>query len=100
MQNPSDETLTKAALERIAQCRDLRLKEIMTNLVSHLHSFAREINLRPGEWTKAINFLIDTGRMCDERRNEFVLLSDTLGLSAVVDEIANRGKPQSATESS
>jgi hydroxyquinol 1,2-dioxygenase len=100
VQNPSDESLTKAALERIAQCPDPRLREIMTSLVSHLHSFAREINLRPDEWTTAINFLIDTGQMCDERRNEFVLLSDTLGLSAVVDEIANRGKPQSATESS
>jgi catechol 1,2-dioxygenase len=72
----------------------------MTSLVTHLHTFAREINLRPDEWTTAINFLIDTGRMCDERRNEFVLLSDTLGLSAVVDEIANRGKPRSVTESS
>jgi len=45
----------------------------MTSLVSHLHSFAREVNLRPDEWTTAINFLIETGRMCDERRNEFVL---------------------------
>jgi catechol 1,2-dioxygenase len=100
VQNSTDETLTKAALERIAQCPDPRLKEVMTSLVSHLHSFARAVNLRPDEWTTAINFLIETGRMCDERRNEFVLLSDTLGLSAVVDEIANRGKPQSATESS
>jgi hydroxyquinol 1,2-dioxygenase len=100
VQNPTDESLTKAALERIAQCPDPRLREVMTSLVSHLHSFAREINLRPDEWTTAINFLIHTGRMCDERRNEFVLLSDTLGLSAVVDEIANRGKPPSATESS
>jgi len=79
---------------------DPPLTEVMTSLVSHLHSFAREVNLRPDEWATAINFLIETGRMCDERRNEFVLLSDTLGLSAVVDEIANRGKPQSATESS
>lgn len=72
----------------------------MTSLVSHLHSFARDVSLRPDEWTKAIDFLIETGRMCDDRRNEFVLLSDTLGLSAVVDEIANVGKPKSATESS
>jgi len=98
--NSSNETLTKAALERIAQCPDPRLKEVMTSLVSHLHTFAREVNLRADEWATAINFLIETGRMCDERRNEFVLLSDTLGLSAVVDEIANREKPKSATESS
>ncbi|HSU91482.1 MAG TPA: dioxygenase [Sporolactobacillaceae bacterium] len=100
MHNSSNETLTKAALERIAQCPDPRLKEVMTSLVSHLHTFAREVNLRADEWATAINFLIETGRMCDERRNEFVLLSDTLGLSAVVDEIANREKPKSATESS
>jgi hydroxyquinol 1,2-dioxygenase len=100
VQNSSDEALTKAALERIAQCADPRLKEVMTSLVSHLHTFARDVNLRPDEWATAINFLIETGRMCDERRNEFVLLSDTLGLSAVVDEIANREKPRSATESS
>jgi len=100
MQNPSEENLTRAALERIAQCKQPRLREIVTSLVSHLHSFARDVSLRPDEWTEAINFLIETGRMCDDRRNEFVLLSDTLGLSAVVDEIANRGKPKSATESS
>jgi catechol 1,2-dioxygenase len=100
MKNPAGENLTTAALERIAQCPDPRLKEIMTSLVTHLHSFAREVNLRLDEWTKAIDFLIETGRMCDDRRNEFILLSDTLGLSAVVDEIASRGKPKSATESS
>src|SRR5260370_10342280 len=100
MKNPANEKLTSAALERIAQCPDLRLREIMTSLVTHLHSFAREINLQLDEWTKAIDFLIETGRMCDDRRNEFILLSDPLGRSAVVDEIGSRGKPKSATESS
>jgi hydroxyquinol 1,2-dioxygenase len=99
MQNSSKD-VTAAALERIAQCPDPRLREIMTSLVTHLHSFARDVNLRLDEWTKAVDFLIATGQMCDDRRNEFILLSDTLGLSAVVDEIGGRGKPKSATESS
>lgn len=100
MKNPPEDNLTQVALERIAQSPDPRLREIMTSLVGHLHSFAREVNLRPDEWMKAIEFLIATGKLCDDRRNEFILLSDTLGLSAVVDRIANQDQPASATESS
>src|ERR1700683_596100 len=100
MKNPAEDNLTRVALERIAQCPDPRLREVMTSLITHLHSFAREVSLRPEEWMKAIDFLIETGKLCDDRRNEFILLSDTLGLSAVVDRIANQDQPASATESS
>src|SRR5580700_8250428 len=100
MKNHTEDNLTTTALERIAQCPDPRLREVMTSLITHLHRFAREVNLRPDEWMKAIEFLIETGKLCDDRRNEFILLSDTLGLSAVVDRIANQDQPASATESS
>jgi catechol 1,2-dioxygenase len=100
MKNPSEDNLTRAALDRIALCSDPRLREVMTSLIGHLHSFAREVSLQPDEWMKAIEFLIETGKLCDDRRNEFILLSDTLGLSAVVDRIANHDKPALATESS
>jgi hydroxyquinol 1,2-dioxygenase len=100
MRNLDQNTVTESALERLAQCPNPRLKEVMTALIRHLHEFAREVKLTPAEWMKGIEFLTDVGHITDDKRQEFILLSDTLGLSALVDLLANRGKSEKATESS
>ena len=100
MRNLDQHTVTESALERIAQCPDPRLKQVMTALIRHLHEFAREVKLTPAEWMKGIEFLTEVGHITDDKRQEFILLSDTLGLSALVDILANRGKSEAATESS
>src|ERR1700676_5449178 len=100
MRNLDQHTVTESALERIAECSNPRLKEVMTALIRHLHEFAREVELTPEEWMKGINFLTDVGHITDDKRQEFILLSDTLGLSALVDLLANRGKSEKTTESS
>lgn len=74
-----------------------RIKEVMASLVNHLHAFAKDINLTQEEWDFAIDFLTRTGQMCSNERQEFILLSDALGFSMLVDAINNR-RPQGATE--
>lgn len=74
-----------------------RLAEVMASLVRHLHSFAKDIHLTTEEWEIAIGFLTRTGQICNAERQEFILLSDTLGLSMLVDAINNR-RPVGATE--
>jgi protocatechuate 3,4-dioxygenase beta subunit len=94
----TEETLTDIVVAGMANGRDARAREIATSLVRHLHAFVREVRLTPAEWMDGINFLTATGHLCDEKRQEFILLSDTLGVSMLVDAIANR-KPSGATES-
>src|SRR5882762_6685128 len=67
-----------------------RLREVMTLLIRHLHSFVREAGLTQAEWQTGIEFLTRTGQMCSETRQEFILLSDILGVSMLVDAIANQ----------
>lgn len=74
-----------------------RLAAVMACLVKHLHNFAREIELTQEEWEFGIDFLTRTGQICTQERQEFILLSDTLGLSMLVDAINNR-RPEGATE--
>ena len=74
-----------------------RLREIMTALVKHLHNAVKEIEPTHDEWMAAIKFLTDTGHMCTDWRQEFILLSDTLGVSMLVDSINHR-RPNGATE--
>ncbi len=74
-----------------------RLAQVMASLVRHLHSFARDVELTQQEWEYAIGFLTRTGQICSAERQEFILLSDTLGLSMLVDAINNR-RPDGATE--
>ena len=78
------QTLTQAVIERLGDCNDARFKQVMTALVQHLHDFARDVDLKPQEWINAIQFLTDTGKACNDKRQEFILLSDTLGLSMLV----------------
>jgi len=74
-----------------------RLRQIMTSLVTHLHAFARDVELTQQEWEYAVDFLTRTGQICSNERQEFVLLSDTLGFSMLVDAINSR-RPSGATE--
>ncbi|OZI37311.1 6-chlorohydroxyquinol-1,2-dioxygenase [Bordetella genomosp. 10] len=74
-----------------------RLRRVMASLVSHLHAFIKDVQLTQEEWEFAIEFLTRTGQICSEERQEFILLSDTLGVSMLVDAINNR-RPSGATE--
>jgi hydroxyquinol 1,2-dioxygenase len=85
-------------LARHAETRDPRLKRIMTSIVQHLHAFARDVELSEDELYQGIQFLTDVGHITDEKRQEFILLSDALGLSMLVTALSNR-KPAGCTES-
>ena len=77
-------SITDAVIARMADCHDPRFKQVMTSLVRHLHDFARDVDLKGDEWFQAIEFLTACGKACDEKRQEFILLSDTLGVSMLV----------------
>lgn len=98
MQQSVGSELTAAVLARMGETADPRLRQIMTSLVDHLHAFVREVALTPQEWERAIAFLTETGQRCDGTRQEFILLSDILGVSMLVDALSHR-KEQGATES-
>ena len=98
MREFNEDTLTEAVIARIGNTPDPRLKEVMTSLVTHLHAFVREVRPTPEEWFAGIQFLTETGKMCDDKRQEFILASDTLGVSMLVDFL-NYGKHPEATES-
>jgi hydroxyquinol 1,2-dioxygenase len=84
MSEYNQQKLTDDVLATFANTPDPRLRELMTALVRHVHAFAREVDLKPGEWQAGLDFLTRTGQISTERRPEFVLLSDTLGLSMMV----------------
>lgn len=90
MTTTTEATITDRVLESLAGTADPRLKQVMTSLISHLHAFIREVELTEAEWWQAIQFLTAVGQMCDDRRQEFILLSDTLGVSMLVDAINHR----------
>jgi hydroxyquinol 1,2-dioxygenase len=92
----TEENLTDLAIERWQNIPDPRLRQIMTSLIKHLHGFVREIEPTPQEWFTAIDWLTRTGQMCDAKRQEFILTSDVLGVSMLMDAINNR-RPSGAT---
>jgi hydroxyquinol 1,2-dioxygenase len=94
----TEDDITAEVLRRFEGTPDPRLREIMLSLTRHIHSFVKDVRLVEGEWWKAIEFLTATGQMCSDKRQEFILLSDTMGVSMLVDLISN-GKPAGATES-
>ncbi len=94
----SPEAITAQVLARLEATPDPRLREIMGALVAHLHGFVTEVGLTEEEWAAGIGILTATGEITDERRQEFILWSDTLGVSMLVDAIAN-ASPSGATES-
>src|SRR6185503_20578701 len=84
MRNLDDNTITDAVLAAMADSPNERLKVMITSLVRHLHDFAREVYLTEDEWFEGIRFLTEAGRITDDKRQEFILLSDVLGLSMLV----------------
>ena len=99
MRDLTEETLTRAALHKLSETSDPRLKEIMSSFIQCLHTFLREVEPTQDEWFEAIQFLTEIGQKCSEKRQEFILMSDVLGASMLIDAINNR-KIAGATESS
>jgi catechol 1,2-dioxygenase len=97
MRNLTEQNITEAVLTTFDHTPNPRLKQILTSLVKHLHAFVREVELTEEEWMYGIQFLTRTGQMCDDKRQEFILLSDTLGVTTLKDIINNR-KPPGVTE--
>jgi hydroxyquinol 1,2-dioxygenase len=98
MRNFDENTITEAVLERVSHAQNPRIRQISEAVVRHLHDMVREIRPTQEEWAFAIDFLTRTGKMCDDKRQEFILLSDTLGVSMLVDAI-NHGSGEGLTES-
>jgi hydroxyquinol 1,2-dioxygenase len=84
MREFDEKSITEAVIGRLSKCDDPRFKRVMTALITHLHGFVREVQLTEAEWLAAIQFLTDVGRTCTDKRQEFILLSDTLGVSVLV----------------
>jgi hydroxyquinol 1,2-dioxygenase len=80
----TEDDLTQAVLDRLGGAGDARFAEVMRSLIKHLHAFIRDVDLRPDEWMAGIQFLTAVGQACDDKRQEFILLSDTLGASMMV----------------
>ncbi|MGY2085725.1 dioxygenase family protein [Blastococcus sp. SYSU DS0539] len=94
MQLVTEDNITDLAVERWATARDPRLAEVMTALVRHLHDFAREVRLTEAEWMAAVQWLTATGKISSEKREEFILASDVLGLSMLVVQMNHRLDPR------
>jgi catechol 1,2-dioxygenase len=94
----TEETATGAVVASFAGAADPRLREILGSLVRHLHGFVREVEPSFAEWEQAVGFLTATGQKCDDTRQEFILLSDVLGVTMLVDAVNHRKAPE-ATES-
>ena len=97
MRQFTEDTLTAAVVARLKDTKDKRFREIMTSAVKHLHAFAREVHLTEEEWFEGIKFLTAVGQKCDDKRQEFILLSDILGLSMMVCALNHKTAP-GATE--
>ena len=93
-------TVTDAVLAQMATTGNPRLREIMASLVRHMHDFARDVKLTPDEWLTAIGFLTRVGQKCTPARQEFILLSDVLGLSALVNLMHDQAAEELGTTSS
>ena len=96
MRDFDENSITDAVLQRLAGAEDPRLRQVAQSLVKHLHGFVRDVEPSFEEWQAAISFLTRIGQMCDGKRQEFILLSDTLGVSMLVDAINHR-MPEGAT---
>ena len=98
MREFDEKSITQAVIGRLSECDDPRFKQVMTSLVSHLHDFVRDVKLTEPEWLAAVQFLTDVGKACTDKRQEFILLSDTLGVSVLVITLnhpADRGSAES-----
>ncbi len=87
----TEEGAADAVIESFADTPDERLRTILNSLVRHLHAAVREVEPSLAEWEQAIDFLTATGQKCTDVRQEFILLSDVLGISMLVETISERG---------
>ena len=90
MRNTTPDAFTDTVIEAIQPDVPPRMREVLTSLIRHLHAFAREVSLTHEEWLAACEFFVRAGHMSDERRNEFILLSDIVGLEVLIDMLHNR----------
>ncbi len=100
MQQLNENTVVEAVLAQMASTPNPRFREIMNAAVRHLHAFAREVNLTPEEWLEGIRFFTEVGQKCTPYRQEFILLSDTLGLSSLVGLMSDARTPGMHTDAS
>lgn len=96
MRQFDEKSITEAVLARLSNCNDPRFRHVMTSLIRHLHDFVRDVQLTEKEWITAIQFLTDVGKTCTDKRQEFILLSDTLGISVLVISINHPAESGSA----
>lgn len=99
MRDLTGDTITGAVISTMRDTKDPRLAEILNSLVHHLHAFVRDVELTEEEWAAGVDFLTRTGRTCTPTRQEFILLSDVLGVTMLVDALSNR-RSVKATENS
>jgi protocatechuate 3,4-dioxygenase beta subunit len=100
MRELTPETITDAVLDQMATTPDPRMRQVMASAVKHLHAFARDVNLTPAEWIKGIEFMTAVGKICTPARQECILLSDTLGLSALVNGLHDDTAVEEGTHTS
>ncbi len=98
MSNVNIENITDVFVDSLSSEMSPRSREVMVSMVRHLHDFAREVKLTHDEWLVGIDYLTRAGRMTDDKRNEFILISDVLGLESLADAISH-GATEQATES-
>lgn len=99
MRDLTSDTITEAVISTMRETKDSRLAEILESLVRHVHDFVRDVELTEEEWARAVDFLTRTGQMCSPTRQEFILLSDVLGVTMLVDALSNR-RPAETTQNS
>jgi catechol 1,2-dioxygenase/hydroxyquinol 1,2-dioxygenase len=94
------QSVTDAVLAQMESTSDDRLKAVLESAIRHLHAFAREVNLTPAEWLKAIELFTRVGKTCTATRQEFILLSDVVGLSTLVNTLHDATALEKATSTS
>lgn len=99
MRDLTSDTITEAVISTMRDTKDPRTAQILESLVRHLHDFVRDVEPTEQEWAQGVDFLTRTGQMCTPTRQEFILLSDVLGVTMLVDALSNR-RPAGATENS
>ncbi len=90
MRDLNEENITDAVLATVEGASDPRMKRILSSLIRHAHAFVRDVELTESEWLSGISFLTRTGQLCTPSRQEFILLSDTLGITMLMDAINHR----------
>ena len=88
----TEENSAETVISRLESCPDPRFRQVMESAVRHLHAFVKDVEPSIEEWRQAIDFLTATGQMCDDRRQEWILLSDTLGVSMLLETINHRAR--------